>query len=750
MTALEDALHHLRRHRGLARVGSFAPTGDWAVVDIDVPVSLPSRARASGRSASGVRNVETCWLWFGPRWPMTAPLVRLREDFPLNLPHINPHRAGEQVAPCLFEGDIGEVLHRFGLDAIVDQLIDWLDKAAADALIDLRQGWEPTRRDACPSSVTFSAEALVDVTPRDGTILPLAATFLALDDHLQSRVAPPFVSSENVVFGQTQHKNESFNWILGDAATFVARAADRDGLPYIVGTYQPETVHDLPTLLDRAQAVGVDAEALAGRLQAYFARSVLQASTDPASWKDGVLAIVILVVERPAPLVGSSGRTAEVLPYAVRLHYDSAGPMVPRTEAHAAHHRHALSPALLSQTSGLKGTTTALPLVFLGCGSLGSKVALHLGRAGFGNVALVDNDTLQPHNSARHALVEAQAIVNAPRKADLMATAFARLSHAGAKAFHHDAVDVLHSAPLFDSIVPANTVLLIDATASLTVLAAETLSASLDASDARLFRIALYGQGHCAVGLLESAARAVRVDDLAAALFDRCRSDDALRACMAGTSTEPTSLFIGDNCRSLTFPMADSTVSRAAALFSAQIEEWLSKELPANAQLCVGQADETGLGMRWQRWPIEPSVVLRVDADDGWTIRVLGSVAKSIASEVSQWLPRETGGALLGRACYTNRTITIAGVVDAPSDSVRDASRFVLGVHGLHAALRTAHERSLGYLMFVGTWHSHPMGGSHSGIDRDTLHRIAQDAVGLPVVSLVWRPEGLTCEVDRW
>jgi hypothetical protein len=64
----------------------------------------------------------------------------LRADFPLNLPHINPHREGELVSPCLFEGSLDELLHRFGLDAIVDQLIDWLHKAAAGTLLDLGTG----------------------------------------------------------------------------------------------------------------------------------------------------------------------------------------------------------------------------------------------------------------------------------------------------------------------------------------------------------------------------------------------------------------------------------------------------------------------------------------------------------------------------------------------------------------------------------------------------------------------------------
>ncbi len=106
--------------------------------------------------------------------------------------------------------------------------------------------------------------------------------------------------------------------------------------------------------------------------------------------------------------------------------------------------------------------------------------------------------------------------------------------------------------------------------------------------------------------------------------------------------------------------------------------------------------------------------------------------------------------ALLGRISHENRTIAIAGIIDAPPDSIRGRARFVLGIDGLVHDLREAHENSVGYLAFIGTWHSHPQGGPHSGIDRETLRNIAEDAGGMPTVSLVWTPTGFTCAVDRW
>ena len=45
---------------------------------------------------------------------------------------------------------------------------------------------------------------------------------------------------------------------------------------------------------------------------------------------------------------------------------------------------------------------------------------------------------------------------------------------------------------------------------------------------------------------------------------------------------------------------------------------------------------------------------------------------------------------------------------------------------------------------------THPEGGPHSGIDRKTLRKIAEDAGGLPAISLVWTPAGFLCAVDRW
>lgn len=748
--AIADAIDQLNRHRGLTRVSAPRIQGAETLIEIDVSVELPSRNRAEGVSSTGVRAIETCFLVFPNDWPLSAPRAFLREDFPLNLPHINPHRPGQPVSPCLFEGSLDEVLHRFGIDAIVDQLVTWLHKAAAGSLIDLEQGWEPTRRDSCPSTVVFSAEKVAATAPEDGSLLVVNASYLTMDGGLYARLDHHLTARTDPIFDQITHNDQLGKWGGGHAAAFIARAAKVGGQRHISGNYQPETVVDLSTLLDRSAELGIDRAALEQNLDTYYSRSIVDPKQDPKTWAHGVYAIVILLVERPVPLVGSAGRRTEVLPYVVRYEYSAKSPFDRNATVHPAFHAHTLSPALLARTSGLAVTDTSKSLVMIGCGSLGSKIGLHLGRAGFGAMTFIDNESMAPHNAARHALVEAEMALAPPRKAELMKSAFEKLSHDQARALDVDAVRVFTDPSQFAAAVPTNATLIVDATASLKVLASEVCSDALNASAARLARVAMYGQGRCTVILLEGIKRSSRVDDLTAVLFEQCRSNAALRSAIVGDGADPTRVFVGDNCRSLTTPMSDATVSRAAANATLQIERWLADGLPAEARLCVGTAESAGIGMLWTNNGLGPTVTLDVVEDKGWKIRILAPVAQAIHADATHWSPKESGGALLGRISYEHRTISIAGLVDAPTDSIRKRGRFVLGTAGLVKQLREAHENSVGYLAFVGTWHSHPQGGPHSGIDRETLRKIAGDAGGLPAVSLVWTPKEFACAVDRW
>lgn len=180
-----------------------------------------------------------------------------------------------------------------------------------------------------------------------------------------------------------------------------------------------------------------------------------------------------------------------------------------------------------------------------------------------------------------------------------------------------------------------------------------------------------------------------------------------------------------------------------------QVERWLAHGLPDAGQLGVGVQQDDGIGMNWSVVSQGPTTVLRVADDGGWTVRVLTGVRDVIDADAVRWDTKETGGALIGHVSHEARTIVVAGLVQASADSYRSTARFVLGTQELKKNLRQAYDDSLGYLTFVGTWHTHPHGGSHSSIDRKTLVWLAEEFGGLPAVSLIWTPAGLTCAVER-
>lgn len=750
MPNIDSAIEQLNRHSSIKSIGKPQDIEGQTFLNVDVAVELPSRAKADKTSITGVQEIESCLLVFPANWPMSAPRPFLRSDFPLNFPHINPHRKGEPVSPCIFEGSIDELLHRFGLDAVIDQLVEWLKSAASGNLINLAQGWEPTRRDSCPSTIIFSAEDVVSVIPKDGSILAVSADHYGEEYGGLSIPDPTFAPAPaNLTFMQ-EFKPGTSRWGAGHTIALFIQAPFINDHPQVGLTYQADSVHDLDTLLQNAESLNIDSAAIRTKLTEFFQLSILNQVQHPTSWPFGLDVVVCLAVTRPAPLIGSSGRTVEILPYLIRYKIDADSVFNQDITAHAAFHNHSLSPALLASTSGIPVDKTSKIIVLIGCGSLGSKIAMHLGRAGFGHLVLVDKEKMSPHNAARHALTQYAMSHIAPEKAPLLSFVLDSLKHQ-TKAFTLDAVS-LFNAPIdeFTNVVTQETELIIETTASLQVMAAEIGSPGLEASKARLVRVLMYGQGRSVMLLLEGLNRNPRIDDLTAYAFEHCRTNELYRISITGETTEHSRVFTGDNCTSLTMPMSDATVSRSASITQKQIERWLVDGVPEQAVICAGLEGDEGIGMTWSTNQVGPTVIIEIEDDGGWIIRVLDKVVKFVHADSKRWGKLETGGALVGKVDINTKTIIIAGIVEAPDDSDRQEAKFILGKNGLIAALKTAHQDSLGYLHFIGTWHSHPMGGNHSGLDRETLHAIAKEAGGIPAVSLVWTPDKLICAVDRW
>ena len=740
---MADAVAALRSHPQVHLVSEPTQVDSFIFVTTEIRVNLPSRA-ADGESATGVRAMEELVFRFPTTYPMEGPVLFLRKNFPTALPHINPHKAGNRVPPCVYQGSLNDLLHAAGFEAIVDQAVNWLERAASGQLMDLQQGWEPTRRGDSKVLFDFDADAMLAALPRTDAPALIPARYVQIDGDILVRLSPG--KSERTLFTQDVHTAGRERLLFhGDTPVLVAMAPWAGENARVFDLYQPDTVHDLSSLSRRADELGADAKALLSQLESICSQSSMMASI-PKSWPwpgDFVVGI-ILAARRPVHLIGSS-RDIEFIPYLLRLPRSAAKPDITQAQLLPAYHVHRLSPKLLAHTSGFEKADLTQRIAILGCGSLGSKIALHLGRAGFGQLTLVDNESLMPHNLARHAAVSTDPQDKTMNLGGLIAS----LGHVQVKVESTDIISLLGDDAKLEQVVDTSTRLILDTTASAQVAVAATHSRPLAKVAGRFVRSMMYNRGAVAVVLLEGTARQPRCDDLLAQLFRLCRMEPALGSTIRGDASDLTEVFVGDNCRSITMPMPDSTISRGAAVVAMQIERWLLGGVPAHAVLAVGLEGRDGIGMSWRSYAVDPVAELPAQGDGGWNVRVGANVVEVIAREAARYGRLETGGALLGHIDYFGRTIVIAEVIDAPVDSIREPSRFVLGTQGLQQQLLQASNDTLGYLHYIGTWHTHPMGGSHSPMDRDTLGAIADFAPGLPIVSLIWKPDGLICEVAR-
>jgi len=92
-------------------------------VEVALRLGLPNAWAADGHSPNGVRAIETVSVRFPARYPLQAPVVFLRADFDRSLAHVLPAGPASRPRPCLFDGNLAELLQQEGVAAVINQLV---------------------------------------------------------------------------------------------------------------------------------------------------------------------------------------------------------------------------------------------------------------------------------------------------------------------------------------------------------------------------------------------------------------------------------------------------------------------------------------------------------------------------------------------------------------------------------------------------------------------------------------------------
>jgi hypothetical protein len=262
--AVLRALRLIEAHDSVVGVDAHRIDGSDAVAAIvKMKTELPNSWRAVGQSPSGVRMVEPISFVFGPNYPISAPAIRLRMDFDRSHPHLQPGDPGERPEPCLITGSPRELLRTRGILGLVEQLAEWLERAALVQLIDPTQGWEPTRRDRIDDVVIADGDWLTGLPTRESGCHAFKCRYFAtVGEDGQVFYWTTLKRSDPVAIGSdltgsfTYRQSDGYR--SGGGFALVAWPGKKpDGTPFVAGTYRPETVSTLDDLLSRATELGM-------------------------------------------------------------------------------------------------------------------------------------------------------------------------------------------------------------------------------------------------------------------------------------------------------------------------------------------------------------------------------------------------------------------------------------------------------------------------------------------------------------
>ena len=740
--AVRRALGLISEHPGVEAVGAaeFDEASGIVTVEVTFVVNLPSEWRGRGESPSGVRLREEVRFEFTGGFPLDPPELSLRADFSRNLPHMPPWLVGGRPAPCIYDGDLAELLHREGMAGILNQTAVWLEQAALGTLIDPDQGWEPVRRDSFRDVLVADADFLRGLVDRRGGHCFLEMEYLRWSGvdgapvaHGQIGSARPPVNRRSVgaLFDEGGDGGEPPLWRGRSLAMVVWPGKYPSGEPIVNDTYLPETVEDVGGLREQAALYGCRKDLDAG---------LKWLRTCMSGWPPSgpYTMAVILLARRPFAVIGSAS-PIELCPYLMEVGPPCLLADGEATVVHVAAHRSTISRDLLARMAGLDTGASAPSWTLVGAGSLGSKVALHLARAGHGPSAVIDRSAMAPHNAARHALVpaagELQILWN-DGKARMLAQALQGLDQT-ATPIAADAARMLVSGKNAQGAWSRKSWAVVNATASPVVR--EAFGAS-DAVPARVVETSLFAGGRVGIITVEGPDRNPSTTDLMAEFYAILGEQPDLASIIFDRDASVSRQVTGQGCGSLTITMSDGRISLFAAGMSEYLllrqREGLPKE---DGEVLIGQLSEDGLGLAWRAHRIPPSIVVPTRNGKTWKVHVHPRALARMQEEVSRWPDVETGGVLMGRLSEVSRAAHVVDVLEAPEDSRRASDEFVLGTAGLRQRMREYSETVDWSLYCLGTWHSHVSPGGPSAKDRATARAVALARL-TPSIFLIMTP----------
>ncbi len=746
--SLRESLYLLKQFTGKRKIKILSWDKDHIAIPLKLAVDLPPLGTFEELDIR--EEEEVVFVLSLTDYPTVAPKVHTdRLDFPKNhLAHLYIAKKDMPPAFCYVRGSYNEWYAGKRITDLVVRIKNWLRDAAAGVLAEDGDQFDPLRLEGYRGTVIYSYDTLAKLILEKRSLYANSNFALALFENTAKDEDFPSFRLEKII--STDDLQESLQKYIASIKELLEKKTfkvKKYHLGYILWSDTENTYKDYCVDLPRNW---IDFKRFCSEFS--IATAPLEEFIAGFSMNFFLEIPIVTAIKRPKQLIGFSS-FVEFVNFYIELKDEDKGEkgFVNNIPVHFQAHNEPLTTSKAQMISGdpVKFNGAA----FIGCGALGSKVAMHFIRSGAKDLLFLDNDKLSPHNLVRHALMPESEGAN---KAVALMNAAASMFRNG------EAEDATLGLPLsgkalLDGMLAAfkkNLHWLFDFTASESFFQTLILPQK-DVGHVRICRGNISDHGNMGVLLFEGIVRNPRIDDLQVLLFSNYKNSDLVSGWLkreAEHANESVHLMVGVGCNSETIILADDIVSSHAAYFSMVIKRQAQKSSFTDGEIYLHQIDKGDLNITTSHLTIPPLVVTQAVNDSSWEIRIKAGVVEAMKSEMGLLMPHETGGIFIGTVNYKSKTIHVVDLIYAPPDSQANCACFFRGIDGLPEKVKDVNIDSGNQLGYIGEWHSHPFGpNSMSTVDANTVKRFKEEfeksQTPLPVFLTIITPTNLLCYV---
>lgn len=690
---------------------------DSVVVRLELSLELPTRY---DESTALVRTKEPVYVEFYSDYPDRAPRVFIgRIDFDFDhAPHIYCEMKSGLRPICLFRGNGDEWFANMEIEDFLKHLRSWYEDLASGVNIEDGGEFEPLRLEGYTAIMSYDYERLsdeidkVDEQTEEKFLViyqRLGKKLIRLTEDNMWLLKMPGLGKKDVILGAVCQDSSKRNCDRYDVVL-------------------PRTYEELQEYVSKH---GVEINA---------------AVSDILGKIDGETSsfVVILAIRRSKKLIGVNSYY-QFVNFEVILDTDPEGKRVLTPTSTVQFHRHE-SPFTTKKAHEISNMNTEITpsLIIAGCGALGSKIAMHLVRAGISNILFSDPDTMSEHNLSRHVLFDGSVLKNKAYEMESATNLMYYHEKFKAEASCREIKMILEDKGIMSKRKPDY---LLDFTASKVVynqlVNIEKRPTAISA--------AIYDNGKFGLLLCEGNGGGVRLDDIMATVFAQYKTDSFVSNYLMrerGLAYEPASLLnVGLGCNSETFILADDDISLYASSMSITIKDIFAGN-HADGGCWMYVRDEYG-GLKVQKIEVPQFYCYDMNM---WKVRICDKVVNDIVEQTEVAGRYETGGYLIGQCNLKTNTIHVIDAIEAPKDTIHRGDYLVLGKAGVKKKLSQIERRSGATFGYVGEWHSHPNGPNEfSATDFEEFANKAEemkaDGATKPILEVLVSPAGVNCAV---